>query len=149
MYNTRCTCGRGPKYLLQLSDQNTSWPKHLLTKIPPDNSYSLISPQFIRHVHKHYVISCLFRFIELYVQYTRSLVQRTSTGMYEYKYLLLRSVSTAPSAAFVIIQMQEMHYRVHSLLRRRPRRRPQRPFWRVIAEITPTRLPRSADAEKR
>ena len=42
----------------------------------------------------HYVISCLFRFIELYVQYTRSLVQRTS--MYEYKHSTALSTARQP-----------------------------------------------------
>ena len=84
-------------------------------------------------IRVHYVISCLFRFIELYVQYTRSLVQ------------ICTSVAIG---RILIIQMQERHYAVHSWLRRRPRRRPRRPIWQVIAAITPIRRPRVADNEK-
>ena len=44
-----------------------------------------------------------------------------------------------------IIQIQEIHYGVNSWLRRRPRRRPLRPIWRVIVTITSTRWPHAAD----
>ena len=65
-----------------------------MTKIHPDNFYSLLFLHNSLDMYTiHYVISCLFRFIELYVQYT-VLVQRTS--MCEYKYSLLRSVESRP-----------------------------------------------------
>ena len=62
------------------TDQNTSWPKYLLT-IPIRwflrNSFGMYTI--------HYVISCLFRFY--WVVCPVYLVQRTS--MYEYKYSLV------------------------------------------------------------
>ena len=68
---------------------------------------------------------------------------------YKYVRVLVLIIKVGVAVGRVlIIQMQERHYAVDSWLRRRPRRRPRRPIWRVIAAITPIRRPRVADNEK-
>ena len=95
--------GRGPKYLLQKSDQNTSWPKHLLTKIPPNQNtpwqFRFVIISFMYTIH--YVISCLFSLLSwMYTSYS------THCTVYSYNvrvctsistpYTLLRSVESPP-----------------------------------------------------
>ena len=109
-------------------DQNTSWPKYLLT-IP-------IRYYFFRNslgmYTIHYVISCLFRFIEFVpiVQNEFSiLVQRMSTRMYVYTFTLLRSVES-PRRRPRLFSIS-YKYKKYTMAFR-PRCRPRRPIWRVI-----------------